>query len=178
MKLFYLIVIVSLSFTAIAQQELTTKFFRDTYKSKVFYGDGSLSDDRLNDLIKILNKDTINAVLPSGEKEIILTLDEKTHIAFEAEKFQKVSQYDYLKNVKGFKYNKKLPHQRGIDEYHYISNPIFFRNNTFCILYEETILLSQGPAFARMGGVGGWNLYKIQDGSWKHALTLSSWMLN
>lgn len=178
MKLFYLIVTLTLSLTATAQEDQAAKFFRDTYKSKAFYGDGSLSNDRLNDLIKILNKDTINALLPSEEKEIILTTDEKAYILSEVEKLQKVSQYDYLKNIKRFKYNKKLPHLTGVDEYHYISNPVFFRNNTLCIHYEETILLSQGPAFARMGGTGVWNLYKIQDGSWKHALTLSSWILN
>jgi len=177
MKLFYLLIIVITSYTAKAQGQIQ-EFFRDTYKTKVFYGDGILSSDRLDDVLKILDKDTISGLPGISERKIILTTDEKAYILTEVKKLLEVSQYDYLKNIKGFTYQKKPSRRKKIKEYRYISKPVFFRDDTFCLLYDERMLQSKSTGFAGTGGIGGWELYEKQDGVWKHTLMLSTWIQN
>jgi hypothetical protein len=177
MKLFYLLIIVITSYTIKAQDQVQS-FFRDTYKTKVFYDDGTISNNRLDDILKILDKDTISGISGSSERKIILTTDEKAYLVTEVKKLLEVSQYDYLKNINGFTYEKKPARRKRIKEYRYISKPVFFRDDTFCIVYDEHILQSKSTGFAGTGGVGGWELYERQNGVWKHLLMLSTWILN
>ncbi|RZK71014.1 MAG: hypothetical protein EOO85_20415 [Pedobacter sp.] len=193
MKKTYLAIFVAfLSVSTIANGQLNKpqKKFIETFlneRGKKKYPIYFLANNQNRELFDALKSDTlVDKLLLGGrdkpQNKLILTKKEKKEISFHLNKLKQLNWKDefipgvkllsrdtvkyYLKDIT---YGWQRMDDRGIAGYYSFSNPIFLRNETFCIFQYDYNC-------GRLCGEGTIMVYRKEKGKWKAYINLANWV--
>lgn len=171
-----LILFLLLSASCLAQDKETTEFFRQLGKGRdtIYFMNEAVSEHRIKEIKKMVAKGYLTGTtnpLPKTKPKghpVTFTAKEKQFLLAELDKEATANRRQYLSAnrnyilIDTFDYKK----QKCYGNY---TKPIFFRNNTLCLIYTEGIC---GP----LNGGGGWKVYRKEKGSWTQWLTMTGWI--
>lgn len=163
-------------FSGFAQNKETTEFFRQYGKGydTIYFMDEAINEHRIKEVMKIVAKGYITGTLnpipttkPKGPP-LTLTLKEKNFLLTELNKEVTANRKQYLSANRNYILIDTFDYKKHKCYGNY-TRPIFFRNNTLCLIYTEGIC---GP----LNGEGGWKVYRKEKGVWKQWLTMTGWI--
>jgi hypothetical protein len=191
-KAFLGLIVVLLAFSTVVNGQLNKhqKKFIETFlneRGRTKYPIYFLANNNNSALLEALKPDTlVDRMLYGGrdkpQNRLILTKKEKKDILFHLNKLKHLSWKDQF--IPGLKlisrdtvdyylkdriYGWQRMHDKGISGYYSFSNPIFLRNETFCIFQYDY-------SCGSLCGQGKIMVYRKENGRWKPYLNLGNWM--
>lgn len=171
-----LLLLLLLSLSGPAQDKETTEFFRQYGKGHdtIYFMNEAVSEHHINEMKKMVAKGyltgTTNPLPKTKPKDppVTLTAKEKQFLLAELDREATANRRQYLSANRNYIFIEKFDHKKH-KCYSGYSKPIFFRNNTLCLIYTEGIC---GP----LNGGGGWKVYRKEKGTWKQWLTMTGWI--
>jgi hypothetical protein len=171
-----LLLFLLLSVGSFAQNKENTEFFRQFGKGRdtIYFMGEAIGEHRIKEMKKMVEKGyltgTINPLpktTPKGHP-LTLTAQEKQFLLAELDKEASANRKQYLSANRNYILIDTFDHAKHKCYSNY-TKPIFFRNNTLCLIYTEGIC---GP----LNGGGGWKVYRKEKGTWNQWLTMTGWI--
>lgn len=175
MKIFTFLFLM-LACAGFAQDKETTEFFRQHGEGcdTIYFIKEPIGESRIKEIKKKIAKGYLTGSVipipmtkPKGHP-LTLTAKEKQFLLAELDKEISSDRKIYLSKNKNYVFIEKFDHERHNSYVHY-SKPIFFRNNTLCLIYTSR-------TGAPESGGGGWNVYRKEKGVWKQWLMVTMWI--